>query len=117
MRPEWNYGLLSMVQLGDISKFEVDFLAVSTLAAKRRFIRRAKAAGFDVYVWTVNDPFEMSKMMSRSVDGIITDKPALARKVFEFRAQLNPVLRLLVGIGTEVGAFNVKKWAANNKDA
>ena len=59
MRPEWTYGLLSSVQLGDISKFDVDFLAVNAGGASRGFIRRAKVAGFDLYVWTVNDPFEM----------------------------------------------------------
>jgi len=50
----------------------------------------------------------MSSMMSRGVDGIITDKPALAIKVLELRADLNPVERLLMGIGTEVGVFSLE---------
>ncbi len=106
-RPGWTYGLLTTVQLGDISAFDVDFLGVSAAGASRRFVRSAKSKGFDVYVWTVNDPIQMSSMISRGVDGIITDDPELARRMLEFRAGLNPIQRLLIGIGTEVGVFTL----------
>lgn len=51
----------------------------------------------------------MSAMMSRGADGIITDKPALASDVLKIRAGRHPVERLLIGIGTEVGVFDVQK--------
>ena len=33
------------------------------------------------YVWTVNDPVSMSAAVSRGVDALITDRPAVARAV------------------------------------
>ena len=107
LRPEWTYGLLTSVNLGDATRFDVDFLAVNAAAATRGFVERAHRAGLDVYVWTVNDPYLMSAMMSRNVDGIITDDPGLAREVLEIRSQMDPVQRLLVGIGSEIGVFSM----------
>ena len=107
MRPDWTYGLLTSVNLGDATRFDVDFLAVNAATATRGFVERAHRAGMDVYVWTVNDPYLMSAMMSRNVDGIITDDPGLAREVLEIRSQMDPVQRLLVGIGSEIGVFSM----------
>jgi glycerophosphoryl diester phosphodiesterase len=117
MRPDWTYGLLTSVNLGDPTTFDVDFLAIGVAGASRRFVRRAHAADRMVYVWTVNDPFTMSAMMSHGVDGIITDDPALAQRVLELRSQLNPVERLLVGIGTEVGVFSMPDRMPDEADA
>jgi glycerophosphoryl diester phosphodiesterase len=103
LRPQWTVGLLSSISLGNTSAFDVDFLAVNAATARRSFIRQAQSSGREVYVWTVNDPLAMSSMMSRGVDGIITDEPALARRVLEMRRDLNPIERLLLGIGAEVG--------------
>jgi glycerophosphoryl diester phosphodiesterase len=107
MRPDWTYGLLTSVNLGDATRFDVDFLAVNAVTATRGFVERAHRAGMDVYVWTVNDPYLMSAMMSRNVDGIITDDPGLAREVLQIRSRLDPVQRLLVGIGSEIGVFSM----------
>jgi len=117
IRPDWTYGLLTTVNLGDPTAFDVDFLAVNAAAASRGFVRRAHARARAVYVWTVNDPYAMSAMMSRGVDGIITDDPGLAREVLEIRSELDPVQRLLVGIGTEVGVFSMPKPEADEGDA
>ncbi len=116
-RPDWRYGLLTTVNLGDPTAFDVDFLAVNAAAATRGFVQRAHARGRDVYVWTVNDPYVMSAMMSRDVDGIITDDPGLARKVLEIRRRMDPVQRLLVGIGSEVGVFSMPEAEADEADA
>ncbi len=107
MRPDWTYGLLTTVNLGDATRFDVDFLAVNAITATRGFVERAHRAGLEVYVWTVNDPYLMSALMSRNVDGIITDDPGLAREVLKFRAEMDPVQRLLVGIGAEIGVFSM----------
>lgn len=117
LRPSWTYGLLTSVNLGDPTRFDVAFLAVNASLATRRFVRRAHGAGRLVYAWTVNDPFAMSAMMSRGVDGIITDDPGLARRVLQLRSELSPVERLLVGIGTEVGMFSVPEPDAEEADA
>ncbi len=117
LRPTWNYGLLTSVQLGDISKFDVDFLAVNASGASRGFIRTARKAAHDLYAWTVNDPLAMSSMMGRGVDGIITDKPALARRVRKIRADMNPFERLLITVGTEVGVLSLPDAIPNEEDA
>lgn len=41
----------------------------------------AKALGLKVVVWTVNKPEDMAALIDRGVDGIITDRPDLLRKV------------------------------------
>ena len=58
---------------------------------------------------TVNDMATMSAMISRGVDGLITDKPALARTVLEQRAAMSAPERLLLdlagvlGVTSEIG--------------
>jgi glycerophosphoryl diester phosphodiesterase len=59
--------------------------------------------GKEVYVWTVNDAPTMSAMVSRGVDGIITDKPALARSVLKLRAALSPAERALLELAGILG--------------
>ena len=66
-------------------------------------IRRAHARGLKVYVWTINDPVQMSVMLSRGVDGLITDDPALARDVMDLREGLSPIGQWIVWIAGETG--------------
>ena len=96
LRPGWHAGLLAATAVGDLSRLDMDFLAVNAGMANRRFIQRAHQRGRRVLVWTVNDPASMSYWMSRGVDGIITDEPAMARQVLAERAELSPAERLLV---------------------
>ncbi len=49
-------------------------------------LREAKALGLKVLVWTVNDPSVMGRMLDMGVDGLITDRPDLARKLLEERS-------------------------------
>lgn len=109
LRPEWTVGLLTSVAVGDITGVDADFLAVNTSLAKRSFIRSAHQSGKDVYVWTVNDAVTMSTMIGRGVDGLITDKPALARTVLQKRAEMSAPQRVmfefagLLGVTPELG--------------
>jgi glycerophosphoryl diester phosphodiesterase len=96
LRPEWIVGLLSAKAIGNQARLDLDFLAVNMGMATPRFIRRARSAGKQVFVWTVNDPVSMSRMMSLGVDGIITDEPEMARNVIAERSGLSSVERLLV---------------------
>jgi glycerophosphoryl diester phosphodiesterase len=46
----------------------------------------------------------MSTMIGRGVDGLITDKPALARRVLAERAEMSPLERLLLELAGILGA-------------
>jgi len=48
-------------------------------------VKEAQSLGLKVLVWTVNDPAVMTRMVDWGVDGLITDRPDLARKVLEGR--------------------------------
>ena len=101
MRPDWRSGVLAATAVGDLSGLKADFVAVSAGMASPGLIRRVQASGKDIYVWTVNDPLEMSQMISLGVDGLITDRPALVREVLAFRAGLGPGERLLLWLSGE----------------
>ncbi len=103
LRPDWKLGLLTSVSVGDLARLDVDFLAVNAGFAGRGYIDRAHREGKKVLVWTVNDGMGMSLMMSRGVDGIITDDPGLARAVLAERAQLATPERLLVELAALFG--------------
>ncbi len=44
-----------------------------------RLLDSARQAGVPVYVWTVNQPTEMRRLVGLGVTGIVTDRPDLAR--------------------------------------
>ena len=80
-------GLLTAKAVGDLTALDADFLAVNAGLASRGFVQRAHARGKKVYVWTINDPVQMFRMLNLGVDGIITDRPAVARWVIERRSR------------------------------
>lgn len=47
--------------------------------------KEAQSLGLKVLVWTVNDPSVMGRMLDMGVDGLITDRPDLARTLLEER--------------------------------
>ncbi len=103
-RPSWRSGLLVAKGLGDLTVLGADFLAVEARMATRRFVRRAHRAGQEVYVWTVDDPAWMLDTMGRGVDGLITNRPDLAREVVARRARMSDAQRLLVALMVGTGA-------------
>ncbi len=103
LRPTWMRGLLNTASIGDLTRLDLDFLALNSVAASLAMVQRAHKQGMKVYAWTINDPVQMSVMMSRGIDGIITDNPALARQVLELRKQLSPFGRLVVWVAGETG--------------
>ena len=103
LRPDWRAGVLAATAVGDLSGLDGDFLAVNANMVTPGLIRQVHAAGKDIYVWTVNDPLQMSAMASMGVDGLITDRPAMAREVLRVRAEMGPGERLLLWLATTFG--------------
>ena len=103
IRPDWKVGLLLSVATGNLKKLDADFLAINARFATPLFIQNAHENQKALYVWTVNDATTMSTMISRGVDGILTDKPALARSVLRERDEMSTPERLLLEFSTLLG--------------
>jgi len=115
LRPDWSVGLLSSVALGDITRLDVDFLAVNASLATSAFVRRAHARNKSVYTWTVNDPAGVSSMIGAGVDAIITDRPAMVRTVMEQRRELALHERLILELASQLGS-DFDSAGENNTD-
>ncbi|WP_171124369.1 MULTISPECIES: glycerophosphodiester phosphodiesterase [unclassified Ruegeria] len=103
LRPDWRAGVLAATAIGDLSGLEGDFVAVNAAMATPGLVRSVQAAGKDIYVWTVNDPLQMSAMASMGVDGLITDRPAMANEVLRARAEMGPGERLVLWLANAFG--------------
>jgi glycerophosphoryl diester phosphodiesterase len=117
LRPDWPHGLLNTASVGDLTRLNFDFLALNAVAASPAMIESAHKRGIKIYVWTINDPVQMSVMMSRGVDGIITDEPALVNQVIKLREDLSPFGRLLVWIAGESGLLRGVGESSSADDA
>lgn len=51
----------------------------------RRTVDRIHAAGAEVHVWTVNEPADMIRLLDLGVDGIVTDRCDVLRRVVDAR--------------------------------
>ena len=111
LRPDWRAGILAATAIGNLVGLKGDFAAVRAEIASPSLISSVHAAGKDLYVWTVNDPLQMSKMISMGVDGLITDEPGLARHVLRVRADLNTPERMVLWLVEELGLdLNPKEY-------
>lgn len=57
------------------------------VVASRGLIRRAHANGLQVHVWTIDDASEMSDLLDRGVDGLVTDRTDILIDVLRSRGQ------------------------------
>ena len=96
--------VLSALSLAIVALEQACLMTVHANLATPHFIRRAHRQGKEVFVWTINDPSQMSRMISRGVDSLITDQPALGRAVIQERAEMNVVERLLLELSLWLGA-------------
>jgi glycerophosphoryl diester phosphodiesterase len=95
LRPQWRCGLLLSVSVGDLEKIDVDFFAVNARFATRELIRRIHRRGRDVFAWTVDEPALLSTLINRDIDGVITNRPDVAREVLTLRSEMSLGERLL----------------------
>ncbi len=76
--PEIAVGYVIPFLRGPLGALPVDFVAIEQSSDSSRVRAEARAAGIDVYVWTVNDPAAMRAQLRGGVDGIITSSPRRA---------------------------------------
>ena len=51
----------------------------------RRFVETAERRGLQVHVWTIDEEAEMKRLLDLGVHGLMTDRPALLKRVLEER--------------------------------
>jgi glycerophosphoryl diester phosphodiesterase len=62
---------------GMIRRGEIEAVMAHWLLASRRLADAVRAAGGQVYVWTVDDPARIERIAALGVDGVITNDPRL----------------------------------------
>ena len=67
----------------DVFAEDVHMLSVGKRLVDEEFMSKAKAAGKEVAVWTVNEEEDMKKMIALGVDAIITNYPDVLRNVLD----------------------------------
>jgi glycerophosphoryl diester phosphodiesterase len=65
----------------DIFEGEWEYVCSKHNIVDRAFVRKARQKGKKVFVWTVDSPQVMKKMIDVGVDGIITDVPDVLKQV------------------------------------
>lgn len=100
LEPRLRVGFLATARIGDLTRLEVDFLAVSRGQATDALVATAHARGRQVYVWTINERRDMELLLDRGVDSIITKKPALLVEILRERSELDAGERLLLRLKT-----------------
>jgi glycerophosphoryl diester phosphodiesterase len=93
--PRLRTGLTVAHALGNLSRVEVDALSIRTDFLTDEMLRSGQRLGREVHVWTVNDAREMTALMKRGVNNLITSDPELAVRVRDDWASLTPAERLI----------------------
>ncbi len=65
----------------DVFSEDIDILSTNYLIVDADFIKKARDAGKEVAVWTVNKPEDMKRMIELGVDAIITNYPDVLHNV------------------------------------
>jgi len=56
---------------------------ISRRLARPRFLNRLRKTGLGIFVWDVNHPADLRKLVDYGVDGIITDVPHLLKNILQ----------------------------------
>lgn len=89
-------GFVSAVSTGDLTRLDVDFLALHQQRVTPRLISAAQERELPIYAWTVNQTGTMVDQIEQGVDGLITDHPHRAARVLQELQQMNYAERLLL---------------------
>ncbi len=96
--PDLVIGFIVFEAVGDLTKLDVEFLSLRAAIATPGLVDRARRVGKTVHVWTINTDSEMAYFVDLSVANIITDKPALLRRVLNERNSLDDQEKLLLAL-------------------
>jgi glycerophosphoryl diester phosphodiesterase len=67
----------------DIFEGDWEYICCKRNIVDEKFVNEAKQKGKKIFVWTVNYPAEMKKLIGLGVDGIITDVPDVLKKILK----------------------------------
>lgn len=80
--PEIRTGYIISAAYGNFYSSEyVDFISIRSGFVTSALMQNAHEQGKAVYAWTVNTKSELERLTLLGVDGIITDRPVLAREI------------------------------------
>ena len=80
--PEIRTGYIISAAYGNFySSEDVDFISIRSGFVTSALMQNAHEQGKAVYAWTVNTKSELERLSLLGVDGIITDRPVLAREI------------------------------------
>ena len=80
--PEIRTGYIISAAYGNFySSEDVDFISIRSGFVTSALMQNAHEQGKAVYAWTVNTKSELERLTLLGVDGIITDRPVLAREI------------------------------------
>ena len=91
-------GAIISVAVGDVTRLNVNVLSVRSGLVNEVLLDRARTAGREVQVWTIDDRAEMAHFIDEGVDGIITNDPATAIAIRAERLRLPAWQRLALSV-------------------
>ena len=82
----WQAGLRDPIRRATTLKCRMMLFDVAGLSEKK--VRRCREVGLEVWVYTVNEPDEMRRVLDLGIDGLITDRPDLLARMVRREAVL-----------------------------
>lgn len=74
-------GQILYLSTGDYKSKDVDFFAIRQTLLTEEFVEIAHSMDREVWVWTVNLPWDIRKVLTYDIDGIITDYPERVQRM------------------------------------
>jgi len=93
LAPDIPVGYLFSVNARAPQRLEVDFLSVESARVNARFLADAHGRGQQVYVWTVDQPADMQRIIDLGVDNLITNQPSEALRLVRAHEALPAIER------------------------
>ena len=75
LEPRLKVGPVYALNLGDLPETDLDFISMEQYFATERIIEQAKERDKPLFVWTVNEPRDLHRLLEQDVHGIITNEP------------------------------------------